>query len=122
MPAQIVVVLNDTALTDQAVEALRGSGYEALAIHDPMAALQALESASGVELLVTSGDFPRGPNGLSIARMARLKCPDLRTLFIGPALIADTVSKDGMYLAVPTTAMQVAATVTEMMKQNAASR
>jgi CheY-like chemotaxis protein len=64
MPARIVVVLNSPELADATVSALTDDGYDALAVHDSMAALDLLEQAKDIELLVTSTDFSEGkPNG-----------------------------------------------------------
>lgn len=118
MPAPIVVVLDDTALADQAAEALNALGYEATAIHDAMAALQALEKAERVDCLVTSADFraPRRPNGLSLMRMTRLRKPALKTLFVVPPDTIDLVRQHGSCLATPTTVSEIASTVADMMK------
>ena len=69
MPARIVVVLNNPELADAAVSALTADGYDALAVHDSMAALDLLEQAKDIELLVTSADFSEGkPNGWALAK------------------------------------------------------
>jgi len=121
MPARIVIVLDDTSLGDLAVEALEALGHEAMAIHDPMVALEVLESPQRIEMLVTSGDFAgRGkPNGLSLARMTRQKRPELKAVFLGPAALAGIVGQDGVHLATPTTASEIARTVAGMMGSGA---
>ena len=116
MPAPIVVVLNDVTLADRAAEALTLLGHEAIAIPDPMSVLDALDGAKCIDMLVTSGNFGDGkPNGISLVRMTRAKRPDLMALFIGPPDIIDIISRHGKYLATPTTPMQIALAVEEMM-------
>jgi hypothetical protein len=46
----------------------------------------ALTDADRIELLITSVNFAAGqPNGVSLARMARMRRPGLTVLFIGEA-------------------------------------
>jgi hypothetical protein len=85
MPARIVVALNEPGFADEAEAMLRGQGYDAKALPDSMAALEALEGAYLIELLVTCPNFPdRKPNGVALARMARTKRPGIKVLFVGP--------------------------------------
>ena len=86
MPARIVVVLNEPEIAEEAASALRAQGHDPLAFADPMTALELLERAERLELLVTCLNFPPGkPNGIALGRMARLKRPSIRVLFVGPA-------------------------------------
>jgi hypothetical protein len=63
MPARIVVVLNEQEIAEEAASALRAQGQDALALVDPMTALEALEGAERIEVLVTCLDFAAGkPN------------------------------------------------------------
>ena len=65
---------------------LRAQGHDALAIADPMTAWELVERAERLELLVTCLDFAPGkPNGIALGRIARLKRPGIRVLFVGPA-------------------------------------
>src|SRR6478752_6068605 len=74
MPARIVVVLNEPEIAEEAASALGAQGQDALALVDPMTALEALEGAERIEVLVTGLDFAPGkPNGIALGRMARLK-------------------------------------------------
>ncbi len=117
MPAEIVVVLNDTALADLAARALNALDHEAVAIHDPMAALDVLQEESTIDVLVTSVNFgKRKPNGTALARITRISRPDLKALFVGPPAIIDIVSPHGASLPTPTTATQIALTVVEMIE------
>jgi hypothetical protein len=86
MPARVVVVLGEAdGLAQRTVETLLADGIDAVALPNSMAALDALEASRKIELLVTCPEFPGGPpNGIALARMARLKRPEVTILFVGP--------------------------------------
>lgn len=108
MPAPVVVVLLDEEFSHVAAEGLRKMGYETICLFDLMVALDALEKASRIELLVTGLDFgPRRPNGIALARMARLKRPGIKVLFIGPGNLAHHANELGEFLALPVTAEEI---------------
>jgi CheY-like chemotaxis protein len=78
MPAKIAIVHDEPEFVDAALAALRGAGYDAIAIMDSLSAMDALEHPKHVELLITRVRFPSGtPNGAALARMARLKRPGI---------------------------------------------
>jgi DNA-binding NtrC family response regulator len=82
MPAQIVIVHDEAEFADATLAALRGAGYDAIAIMDSMSGIDALEHPKHVELLITRVRFPSGtPNGAALARMARLKRPGIKVRF-----------------------------------------
>ncbi len=86
MPARIVVVLKDRELAEAAVSTLVADGLSALAFYGPLEALNHLEQAQDVELLVASSYFGEGkPNGASLALMTRRKRPHLKVIFTAPA-------------------------------------
>ena len=60
MPARIAIVLNEPEVAEEAASALRAQGQDALALVDPMTALEALEGAERIEVLVTCLDFAPG--------------------------------------------------------------
>jgi len=126
MPARVVVVLNEPVLAEEAVAALRAQGQDALALADPMTALEALEGAERIEVLVTCLDFAPGkPNGIALGRMARLKRPGIRVLFVGPADLEELAEGLGTFLPSPVTVLQLVEGVlkaldAEVQAQNAA--
>jgi DNA-binding response OmpR family regulator len=72
MPAQIVLVHEDTEFSDAVSGALRDAGYVVAVFPDPLVALDAMETAERVELLITHVQFPAGrSNGAALALMAR---------------------------------------------------
>jgi DNA-binding NtrC family response regulator len=83
MPAPVLVVHEDPNTRELALSALRAAGHEVVAFADPIVALDAIESDSRVRVLVTSVTFPaRKPNGVSLARMVRVKRPGIKVVFI----------------------------------------
>jgi DNA-binding NtrC family response regulator len=86
MPARIVVVHDDIAFLGQAVAALRSCGHDVLAFDDPITAMNALEKASMIEVLVTGIRFREGrSNGVSLALTSRDKRPGVRAVFVADA-------------------------------------
>jgi DNA-binding NtrC family response regulator len=85
MPARIVLVRDDPEALEEIAGAFRAAGHSIAAYTDPMLALAALETARTVQVLVSQADFAPGkPNGVALARMARLKRPGTHIVLIGP--------------------------------------
>jgi DNA-binding NtrC family response regulator len=83
MPAQVVLVHDDPLFVEEGATALCAAGYEVAAFTDPMLALNALDAARTIELLITRITYPPGkPNGLALARMARTRRPQIRILLM----------------------------------------
>jgi CheY-like chemotaxis protein len=79
----MLVVLDEPGFAERTAALLLDRGYEAMALVDPMVALEALEDAERIELLITSMDHGDGkPNGIALARMARLRKPHIKVLFV----------------------------------------
>lgn len=116
MPARVVVVLNEPGFADKTASALRAQGHDSLALADPMTALELLERAERLELLVTCLDFAPGkPNGIALGRMARLKRPSIRVLFVGPADLEKHAEGLGTFLTSPVTVPEVVEGVLRML-------
>ena len=108
MPARIVVVLNEPEIAEEAASALRAQGHDALALADPMAALALLERAERIEVLVTGVDFAPGKlNGIALGRMAKLKRPGIRVLFVGSADHEELAEGLGAFMPSPVTGPQL---------------
>jgi CheY-like chemotaxis protein len=107
MPARVVVVHDDPTFADP-LAALLGAGQDVALFTDPMAALDALDTARTIEVLVTRVQFAPGqPNGIALARMARIKRPgtefagdaaDLGTFMAHPISVADVAQTVGRLL------------------------
>ena len=83
MPALVLVAPDDKATRELAVAALIAAGLAAVGFHDPMAALDAVEDNSRVRVRVARVDFGAGKlNGVALARMLKLKRPDIKVLFL----------------------------------------
>ena len=116
MHARVVVVLNEPGFADNTASALRTLGEEALALADPMTALELLEGTERLEVLVTCLDFAPGkPNGIALGRMARMKRPGIRVLFVGPADFEQLAEGVGTFMSCPVTVPQVVAGVLQML-------
>jgi DNA-binding NtrC family response regulator len=116
MPAQVVVVLDDMALANQAVEELTAQNYEAIALPSPLVALDALESADQVEVLITGTGHAEGqPNGVSLALMARSKRRDVKVIFVGTPDQAPYTEGLGTFLTSPTTVKEVVETTVRLL-------
>jgi hypothetical protein len=86
-----------------------------------MEALGALEAAEGIELLITRVTFPEGtPNGVSLARMARMKKPAVGILFIARNENREHTEGVGEFLAVPVTGADLVAMADRILAQAAA--
>jgi DNA-binding NtrC family response regulator len=100
VPAPVLVVHDDAETRDVALAALRSAGLEAVALADPMVALDAIEADSRVRVLVTSTTFPAGkPNGVALGRMLKAKRHPLKVVFI--ASLEDQPLTEGLGEALP---------------------
>jgi PleD family two-component response regulator len=116
MPAQVVVALDDLAFANQTVAELAAQKYEAVALSNPLAALDALEGAIRVEVLITCTEHAEGqPNGVSLALMARSKCQDVKVIFVGTPDQAPYTEGLGTFLTSPTTVDEVVETTVRLL-------
>jgi DNA-binding NtrC family response regulator len=120
MPARIVVV-HDNPVFSECVTALQAAGYDVKSFAGSMEALDALEATERLELLITRAAFPEGtPNGVSLARMARMKKPGIRVLFVALAENQEYTEGVGEFLPLPVTGSEILATVKRMLAEDAA--
>jgi hypothetical protein len=81
MPARYVIVHDDPERTNALSQKL---GPNVASFGDPTIALMALEAAKNVTFLITRLQVDdRQPIGLSLARLARSRRPDVRVIFTG---------------------------------------
>jgi DNA-binding NtrC family response regulator len=117
VPALVVVVHDEPKFSKQTVEALRLAGYEVAAFIDPMAALDALENAQRVEVLITRVRFPLGkPNGIALALMARHKRPGIKVLFTARPEFARHAEGVGEFMPVPIDLTELVAAVGRLLR------
>ncbi len=83
MPARIVVAHDDPEFLESTVQALRDAGHDVASFADCISTINAFEGAQRSELLITRMIFgPGQQNGVSLARMARMKRPKIKVLFV----------------------------------------
>ncbi len=81
-----------------------------------MAAIGALAAAERIELLVTRAVFPEGqPNGVSLARMARIRRPGVKILFVARPENQEHTEGVGEFLATPTTGLKLVEAVDRIL-------
>ena len=114
MPARLIIAHDDPEFIESIVMALRGHGYDVLVFASSMAALDALEAARSVEVLITRVLFPEGqPNGIALVRMTRLKRPEVKVLFVARS---DTQEHtEGEFLPAGVTASEIVKMVGKML-------
>lgn len=117
MPAKIVVVHDDEDFTGSLVAALQAAGHDVAVFKDPLLAHDALEAAQRVEVLITRVEFPPGrSNGLSLARMTRVRRPGVKVLFVASDEYRSDVEGLGAFLPLSTSVQGVAALVEQMLE------
>ena len=108
MRARIVLVFEEAGFAERAAAALVRRGHVALALHDPLAALDALEDGERIDLLVTGEHFgPGKPHGVALARMARHRAQPTEVLVVGSPPLARYAEGLGAFMATPVTAQEV---------------
>ena len=82
LPGRILFVDDDQVFAEASAQLLRGVGYEVQIAPDYRLALEVLESNALVDLLVCDIVMPDRVNGLALGRMARLRRPKLKIIYI----------------------------------------
>lgn len=82
LPGRVLFVDDDQVFAEASAQVLRGAGYEVQIAPDYRLALEVLESNALVDLLVCDIVMPDRVNGLALGRMARLRRPELKILYI----------------------------------------
>jgi DNA-binding NtrC family response regulator len=119
VPAQIVLVHDNSDFNVAATVALTVAGHGAASFVDPVAAIQALEAARTLEALVTRTRFgPDKPDGFALARTARKMRPDIRVLFVALPEFAVSALGLGDFLAAPITPTDVVEGVRRLLAVN----
>jgi DNA-binding NtrC family response regulator len=79
----ILLVDDDEACAFATAEHLTDCGHEVISVHSSTTALEILEAEVKIDLVLTDIVLARGePNGISLARMARMKRPDIKTALL----------------------------------------
>lgn len=89
-PRRAIVYEDKEGSGNRLAAMLRKAGYEVLATPDFEPVLRALESTNPPELLVACLFTPPGHvNGLAVSRMARLRCLDLKVVYVSGCELPD---------------------------------
>src|ERR1700693_6607950 len=81
--AHIVVVEDDPQYRRMVVRMLEAAGYRATGADGLTSAVSAIEAAAQVDLLLADIGMPAGsPHGLSIGKVAQLRKPGLKVLYM----------------------------------------
>jgi len=80
--SRILVVDDDPAFGDATARVLRGAGFEVFLAPDHRLALEDIESTRPIDLLITDIVMPDRVNGLALSRMARMRRPELKVIYL----------------------------------------
>jgi CheY-like chemotaxis protein len=80
--SRILVVDDDPAFGDAIARVLRAVGFEVSLAPDHRLALEDLESTRPIDLLITDIVMPDRVNGVALSRMARMRRPDLKVIYL----------------------------------------
>ena len=112
MPARVIIVLPEPGAAQEVANLLPLAARYVLSLCSSLTALNALEAAENVAVLVACSNYPPGqPNGVSLIRMARRKRPRIRAVFIGEARHEPLVAGLGLFLASPAQPASIAQAV-----------
>jgi DNA-binding NtrC family response regulator len=79
---QILLVDDDEVFRDATATLLRSVGHQVHTAPDHRLALEILERSDPVDLLILDIVMPDRVNGFALARMARLRRPELKVIYI----------------------------------------
>lgn len=79
---RILLVDDDEGFREATAAMLRSAGYEVRLAPDFRLALEILESAEAIDLFLVDIVMPDRVNGLALARMARLRRPQIKLAYI----------------------------------------
>ncbi len=102
----ILLVDDEEGFRYAATKALEGAGFAVAAAPDFRDALAVLDGGKAIDLLVTDIVMPKGIHGFALARMARMRHPRLKVLYL-TAYDVPTVEAAGKVLRKPLTDQQL---------------
>lgn len=118
MPLRIVLIHDDMDFLQTAAAGLRAAGYDVTAYNASLAALDALEAAPTVELLITRISFsPGSPHGVALAMMARQRIPNLKVLFVARPEDQEHTEGIGEFMAAPVSIPELVKRVSTMLAE-----
>lgn len=109
MPARVVIVLNEPGAAQEVARLLPLAVRDVLALSNSMHALDALDHADTVQVLVTGAAFGSGqPNGIALIRIARRRRPGIKAVLIGEPEHTPLMAGLGVFLRSPASPVQIA--------------
>lgn len=109
-PATVLLVDDEESFRYSAGRALEKAGFTVCPAKDYLGALEILQSAAPVDLLVTDIVMPDGIHGFALARMARMRRLGMKVLYL-TAYDVPTVEAVGKVLRKPITDEDLVAAV-----------
>lgn len=79
---QVLFVDDEEAFRYAATKALEGAGFAVTAVADYRGALDALDAHASVDVMVTDVVMPKHIHGFALARMARMRRPGLKVIYL----------------------------------------
>jgi len=117
------VVHDEPSFLDPLATSLRSIGVDVAAFRDAAMAWDALASPGEIEILVTRVQFDLGmPNGVALAKWARVRCPSVRILFVALPEFQGDVEDLGVLLPRPVSVPQVAEAIGRMLSNDRLGR
>ena len=110
------MVDDDPAFGDATAKMLRAAGYEVFVARDHRLALEDLESTKPIDLLITDIVMPERVNGIALSRMAQMRRPGLKVIYLTGYDIPGVEEEGvGTLLRKPVDEGQLLAEVTRML-------
>ena len=114
-----MIVHDEPDFVDEVASILKSGEDDVATYANPAAALDALESAERIELLVSCVDFGPGKlNGVALARMARARRPEIDVLLIGPLELAQDAGGLGHFLREPVSPWELMTTIERLLLES----
>ena len=79
---RILLVDDDQICGDATARVLRAAGFEVYLAPDHRLALEDLESTRPIDLLITDIVMPERVNGIALSRMAQMRRPGLKVIYL----------------------------------------
>ena len=90
----VLLLENDRSAFDGTAGALRRANYGVVHATTAVDALDIVRSARRLDLLIAAVQIPGQPSGFTVARMARLRRPELPVIYVGSAEQIDAKEAD----------------------------
>ena len=79
---RILLVDDDLVFGEAAAHVLRAAGFEVFVAPDYRLALEDLESTRSIDVLITDIVMPQRVNGVALSRMAQMRRPGLKVIYM----------------------------------------